>query len=310
MHKRVKNVAAWLIVVACLVGVGSRAAWAQPGAQKFVQATATAPKAVTPGKPFTVTIALNIDKPYHIQADKTKEGYIPTTVEVGQVPGFKVNKIVFPKAEEGNVAGEKLPVFEGKIAIKVTLTPDKTVKPGKVTLPITVKYQGCTDVTCFPPGKVEAKAEVNVGPSKPPRKTVGEGGDSSPPSSPVAQTDVGGSSLSVPGFQSTKITQFMPPDDFRKWLKEGGSEAGQAGVVADLLKKGGAGNFAGALGLIYLLGLALNLTPCVYPLIPITIGYFGRQASSGAKTGTLSIFYALGMALMYSALGVFAALAG
>lgn len=309
MQRKVKSVAAGLFILVCLLGIGIGTAGAQPGGKKFVSASATAPKTVAPGKPFTVTIALNIDKPYHIQANKTKEGYIPTTVEVGPVSGFKVSKIAFPKPVEGNIAGEKLPVFEGKIAIKVTLTPDKTVKPGKVTLPITVKYQGCTDVTCFPPSKVEAKANITVG--KPVQKAEGEGGDSSSPSQ-IAETASGavGSVLAIPGFQATKITQFLGPDDFQKWLEEGGTETGQAGVVAELLKKGGAGNFAGALGLIYLLGLALNLTPCVYPLIPITIGYFGRQASSGAKTGTLSIFYALGMALMYSALGIFAAMAG
>lgn len=309
MQRKVRSVAVGLLALACLFGIGGRTAWAQPGGKKFVSASATAPKTVTPGKPFTVTIALNIDNTFHIQADKTKEGYIPTTVEVGPVSGFKVSKIVFPKAVEASIAGDKLPVFEGKVAIKVTLTPDKTVKPGKVNLPITVKYQGCTDVTCFPPSKVEAKAEITVGGIK---KAEGEGGDSSPLTQTADTTAPGAvsSTLAIPGFQATKIERFLAPNDFQKWLKEGGTETGQAGVVAELLKKGGAGNFVGALGLIYLLGLALNLTPCVYPLIPITIGYFGRQASSGAKTGTLSIFYALGMALMYSGLGIFAALAG
>jgi thiol:disulfide interchange protein DsbD len=63
--------------------------------------------------------------------------------------------------------------------------------------------------------------------------------------------------------------------------------------------------------LIFLGGLALNLTPCVYPIIPITVGYFGGQAE-GRKGGIVAhaILYVLGMAVTYSALGVIAAMTG
>ncbi|MBM4175803.1 MAG: thiol:disulfide interchange protein [Ignavibacteria bacterium] len=63
--------------------------------------------------------------------------------------------------------------------------------------------------------------------------------------------------------------------------------------------------------LIFLGGLALNLTPCVYPLIPITIGFFGGQSEQ--KTGKLFLLsglYVLGMAITYSAIGVVTALSG
>ena len=63
--------------------------------------------------------------------------------------------------------------------------------------------------------------------------------------------------------------------------------------------------------LVFLGGLALNLTPCVYPLIPVTISYFGGQ--SQGKKGSLiahACLYAVGMAITYSILGVFAAMTG
>jgi thiol:disulfide interchange protein DsbD len=62
---------------------------------------------------------------------------------------------------------------------------------------------------------------------------------------------------------------------------------------------------------VFVLGLALNLTPCVYPLIPITIAFFSSQ--SEGKRGyraVLSVAYVAGLALTYSALGVFSALTG
>jgi thiol:disulfide interchange protein DsbD len=58
-------------------------------------------------------------------------------------------------------------------------------------------------------------------------------------------------------------------------------------------------------------GVLTSLTPCVYPLIPITVSIFGaRQATSRRHAITLSALYVLGIAVMYSALGVGAALTG
>ena len=58
-------------------------------------------------------------------------------------------------------------------------------------------------------------------------------------------------------------------------------------------------------------GLALNLTPCVYPLIPITVSYFGGRSAQG-KRGLVGhgICYIGGLALTNSILGVIAALTG
>jgi thiol:disulfide interchange protein DsbD len=58
-------------------------------------------------------------------------------------------------------------------------------------------------------------------------------------------------------------------------------------------------------------GIALNLTPCVYPLIPITVSYFGGR--SGKGKGRLighGLCYFGGLSFTNSVLGVFAALSG
>ncbi len=58
-------------------------------------------------------------------------------------------------------------------------------------------------------------------------------------------------------------------------------------------------------------GLLTALTPCVYPLIPITVSIFGaRQARSRPQAMLLSALYVLGIAVTYSALGVAASLTG
>jgi len=62
---------------------------------------------------------------------------------------------------------------------------------------------------------------------------------------------------------------------------------------------------------LFLGGLALNLTPCVYPLIPITISYFGGEGQRmRGKTMIHGLLYMLGLAVTNSLLGLSAALSG
>jgi thiol:disulfide interchange protein DsbD len=65
------------------------------------------------------------------------------------------------------------------------------------------------------------------------------------------------------------------------------------------------------LGVLFLAGLALNLTPCVFPMIPITMGFFGMQSDGRrSRRFALAVLYVLGIVVTYSTLGVAAALSG
>jgi len=58
-------------------------------------------------------------------------------------------------------------------------------------------------------------------------------------------------------------------------------------------------------------GLLVSLTPCVYPMIAITVSVFGaRTAKSRAHAAALSSVFVLGIAVMFTALGLGAALSG
>jgi thiol:disulfide interchange protein DsbD len=83
------------------------------------------------------------------------------------------------------------------------------------------------------------------------------------------------------------------------------------GSITQLLN----GNPALALPALFAGGVLTSLTPCVYPMIPITAAIVGGQtASDGTKSRLrpvlLTFTYVLGLALVYSALGVFAGLTG
>jgi cytochrome c-type biogenesis protein len=66
-----------------------------------------------------------------------------------------------------------------------------------------------------------------------------------------------------------------------------------------------------ALLLAYAGGVLASFTPCTYPMMPITVAFVGAKAHGSRWKGfVLSTFYVLGLAVVYSALGAFAALSG
>ncbi|MCX5846598.1 MAG: sulfite exporter TauE/SafE family protein [Deltaproteobacteria bacterium] len=71
------------------------------------------------------------------------------------------------------------------------------------------------------------------------------------------------------------------------------------------------GSFILAYLAAYLGGVFVSFTPCIYPVIPITLAFIGAHGSGSKVKGfVLSIVYVLGMSLTYTALGAVAALTG
>ena len=65
-----------------------------------------------------------------------------------------------------------------------------------------------------------------------------------------------------------------------------------------------------SLVLVFLAGMGASLTPCVFPMIPITMAIIGAKGGGRAKGFLLSLMLVLGMAVTYTALGVIAAKSG
>ncbi len=71
------------------------------------------------------------------------------------------------------------------------------------------------------------------------------------------------------------------------------------------------GSFGTALAFVFAAGLATSLTPCVYPMIAITVSVFGaRQARSRGEAAILSTAFVLGIAAMFTPLGMLSGLSG
>ena len=62
--------------------------------------------------------------------------------------------------------------------------------------------------------------------------------------------------------------------------------------------------------LVFLAGMGASLTPCVYPMIPITMAIVGAKGGGKARGFALSAVLVLGMAVTYTTLGVLAAKSG
>jgi thiol:disulfide interchange protein DsbD len=112
---------------------------------------------------------------------------------------------------------------------------------------------------------------------------------------PLAETSASESSAAAsPNFAT------QPPGS-------GSTPVAAQSPLAGVLDRGG---FVAFLTL-FLIGLALNLTPCVYPMLGVTVSIFGaRRAAPPLQVFGSAALYVLGMAVMYSSLGLAAAFTG
>src|SRR5207253_2436247 len=114
----------------------------------------------------------------------------------------------------------------------------------------TLRFQACSDRVCLPPKEVTAEIDVNQLTAAPATTTT-------------ATATAAPSGKFTPLSAAPKGAQ---PKGSLLSTDVGGTLASR-GLPLTLLA-------------IFVLGLALNLTPCVYPLIPITIGYFSQQSGN------------------------------
>jgi len=188
-----------------------------------------------------------------------------------------------------------LAVYEGTVKVTAEIALAGDFKGDEVMIEGTVGYQACNDRSCLPPAEATFSKKVRVeGASRAgtpavsaPVEKKGQPSAVQPEKSPGQSEPQTGEEVLEPEKKSQAPSQEKPSSRF-----EG------KGLLPLFL-------------LVFLGGLALNLTPCVYPLIPITISYFGGQ-SGGKKGGVVlhAILYVLGMAVTYSVLGSIAAFTG
>jgi len=237
-------------------------------------------------------IKVKIKEKYHINSFKpTDESFIKTEL-VSKSVDFKTLGTFFPnhKMYKFAFSDTEIPVYEGEIVIGLTLLAKESVKDGELVIPVEMVYQACDAAACYPPKTLKSDIKVNIS------KTGAE-----------TNKDV----FSKIDFTKPITSENKESGKQETSLKENTRTEGQnpdEQKVSNFIEEKGL--FLGIL-IIFVWGLALNLTPCIYPLIPITISYFGSQASGNRlQSIMMGVFYAIGMAVTYSLMGLFAALTG
>ena len=135
------------------------------GANEVVAAEAAIAKDARPtaGGAIAATVTLKIKSGWHVYANPTgSETAKPTVVAV---TGAKLKAADYPKGETKAPAagGEKVAVYEGTVAIPLTIELPADAKAGPLSLTVGVRYQACNDRACLAPSTLSVPLIVEVG---------------------------------------------------------------------------------------------------------------------------------------------------
>jgi thioredoxin:protein disulfide reductase len=231
----------------------------------------------------TVEITFDIAPGYYLYREQFK--FAATGASIG-APVIPPGKVKFDETFQKNVETHR-----GMLRIVVP------VEQAKNPFRIAVNYQGCADKgLCYPPAQM--RADVSL---------AGFGGDGTVRVQPGREMPIPGASSDA----SASPQVSSPTAGAQGSTSESGATAADdnEGIEAALRS----GGFWKTVGVFFLAGIALSLTPCVLPMVPILSSIIVGQGSEGNHRGRsfgLSIGYSLGMAVVYTALGVAAGLAG
>ncbi len=271
------------------------------------------------GLPVRAALQVRIPDRFHVQSDAPRDPtLIPTVLTVDAPAGITVKEVVFPQATEFAQLGQSQPllVFEHEFAIGVQFDVAPTTAPGRIDVPGRLRYQACDDRLCYAPVTADVLWTVTVAKSGADRPTdhaavfnriafgKGRAPDSAaaaPILAPILPGNAGDSGLSLLDQFSIAGTTggYIDTGEFLQFIRNAESGVKQPGLFE------GRGPLA-ILLLVLLGGLALNLTPCVLPMIPINLAIIGAGAGNGSRTRgfLLGGVYGGAMALVYGLLGL------
>jgi cytochrome c biogenesis protein CcdA/thiol-disulfide isomerase/thioredoxin len=282
--------------------------------------------AVQAGGPLRLALKVSLPESLHTQSNKPLDPtLIPTVLTIDVPTGVTVDEIVYPPAVEFKQQGldQPLMVFEHEFLIGVQVTLGPGVAADELALPGRLRYQACNDMMCFPPVTVEFAWSLRVVPAGTARDPAtdpafaaiafGRGekpaaqASVTPGAAPVAGRQAGTSQADtidvVKALESFTVLGttggYLGVDEFLTFIRNA-----ETGVKARGMFEG-----RGPLAILLLVlvgGLALNLTPCVLPMIPINIAIIGAgaQAGSRARGFLLGSAYGAAMALVYGLIGL------
>jgi len=263
-------------------------------------------------------LRVSVPEGYHLQSNAPRDpSLIPTTLTFSPLPGIQAAEVVFPQATDFTLQGqgEPLAVFERQFVIGVEFAVAKDAARGEIEVPARFRYQACDDKLCFAPVTTEVRWTLRVGTGArasqaPPEYTQiawGTGApppvEEAPPAFTAAPTPAAAASSAPATLDDFEIVAsvggYLPTADFLTFIRNAEQGVKERGLFE------GRGPLA-ILVLVFLGGLALNLTPCVLPMIPINLAIIGAGSKAGSRSRgfVLGAVYGAAMAAVYGVLGV------
>jgi thioredoxin:protein disulfide reductase len=295
---------------------------AQLGPPKAVVTPLVETTAVKAGSSVHAALQVHLPEGYHTNSNQPRDpNLIPISVTFDPPPaGITFNEVVFPPATDLAQRGvdQPLRVFSGDFTIGVALTVADTVANGSVKLPAMLRYQACDEVACYAPTRVPVAWDLSV------ENAAGQKQHADVFSTIKFGTGepakIAAATVAVPALPTVASKAVLPTDELaaldRFTVK--GSTFGYLGAGDFLtfihnaesgIKEKGMFEGRGPLAILLLVligGLALNLTPCVLPMIPINLAIIGAgvQAGSRSRGFLLGGTYGAAMAFVYGLLGL------
>ena len=232
------------------------------------------------GQSFEAVIRIEIQDGWHINANPAGQNYlIPTELILPEQPYLSLESVLYSEGEITELASVgKVPLYHYQSLIGFKGQVSNSAPLGLIEFMSVLRYQACNDQSCLMPTELSVPIQLKI--------------VSSEKSTQSIHTDI---------FENFNFNPFskdireqnenLPPDD----------------QFLSALSKGHLWAFL----FVFIGGILTSLTPCVYPLVPITVSVFGAgKDTSRRKSFLLSISYVFGMAVMYSILGVIVASTG
>jgi thiol:disulfide interchange protein len=244
-----------------------------------------AAKTVRPGATLDVTVTGAAEEEWHVYSvTQGPGGPVPTTITIG--PRALFTRAGAIRGPQPTTAFDpnfeiKTETYDGRFALVVPVRVSPDAPGSAATLHIEVGYQACTSRLCLPPRTVTLAVPV---------KFIGGGRTSEVAAAPPPLA----ADLRPP-------TSDLPPSPR---LRRASRPPVSFGAGAD--------SWGAFIWLALSMGALSLLTPCVFPMVPITVSYFTRHAApTRARAIGSAAIYGLGIVLTFTVLGsALAAVAG
>jgi thiol:disulfide interchange protein len=222
------------------------------------------------GQTFDVDLTAAIDPTWHLYAvNQPPGGPVPLAIGVAAGRTFSLAGEVgswLPKTgHDPNFNLETL-FYDERAAFTVPVEVAPSTKDGPYKLGITVTYQTCNDRLCLPPREEQLALNVFVG---------------------------------TPPIGISAISSVEEPSDSKP-----ATTAAVARVPDMAAGSARANTLLEYLSLAVVMGALSLLTPCVFPMIPITVSYFTNRAGRSRRDAVIqALVYGLGIVLTFTAVG-------